>query len=425
MQEDFIDWIWRNKLFDQQDLKCESGEILEILNPGIRNSDSGPDYFNARLKIDGVVWIGNVELHVRASDWLRHKHHYDAMYDNVILHVVHEPDAIIYRRDGSRLPELALQCRYNSELLNQYMDLMQGTAQWIPCERLLSDIPPLVWHQWLARVITSRLQERCRQLEDLLKQTNYDWEEALYRKLSEAFGFRVNNDPFRMLAQSLPLSLLRRHAMQKNYCEALLFGQAGMLHDGMKDAYGRELYSIYTYLRKLHQLSPIPRHIWKFGKLRPANFPTRRIAQLAVLLQRTPTLFSMLVHCENFPELTALLKVEADGYWKRHYHFDEEVPSSNVVLGDGSVQSLIINAVIPFVFYYGRHHGLTVVVNKALSWLERCEAEDNTITRNWNRIGILTDSALETQALLYLHKEYCIHKKCVNCGIGQHLLHSK
>jgi hypothetical protein len=425
MQEDFIDWIWRNRLFEQQELTCETGETLEILNPGIRNSDSGPDYFNARMKIDGMVWIGNVELHVKASDWLRHKHHYDAMYENVILHVVHEPDAIIYRKDGSRVPELSLRNRYQPDLLNQYLDLVQGAAHWIPCERLLQDVPALHWHNWLARVMTTRLQQRCIELEELLHQTGNNWEEAFYRKLAAGFGFRVNKDPMTMLAASLPLSLIRKQAEQPDYCEALLFGQAGMLQPDMRDYYGRNLFGHYQHLKKLYGLNPLAPHLWKYGRLRPANFPTRRIAQLAALLQKTPSLFSSLVHCEEINRLKDLLKSEPDGYWKRHYQFDEEVPQSSAAIGPNSIENLIINSVIPFVFYYGRYHGLSGISEKALSWLEHCLPEDNAILRKWDSIGIHAGNALESQALLFLKREYCEHKKCVNCGIGQYLLNSK
>jgi hypothetical protein len=425
MQEDFIDWIWRNRLFEQGTLTCETGEALEILNPGIRNSDSGPDYFNARMRIDGMVWIGNVELHVKASDWLRHKHHYDAMYENVILHVVHEPDAVIFRKDGSRVPELSLQNRYQPALLNQYLDLVQGSAQWIPCERLLKDVPPLQWQNWLTRVISTRLELRCAELEEILKQTNFNWEEAFYRKLAAGFGFRVNKEPMTMLAASLPLSLIRKHAEQPGYCEALLFGQAGMLHAAMKDNYGSMLYKHYCHLQRLYNLNPLPVHIWKFGKLRPANFPTRRIAQLAALLKKLPSLFSTLVHSENIVSLKELLRSEPDGYWKRHYHFDEEVAQTGASAGPGSIENLIINAVIPFVFYYGRHHGLPGISEKALEWLEHCLPEENVVIRNWNKIGVNASNALESQALLFLKREYCLHKKCVNCGIGQYILKSK
>jgi hypothetical protein len=422
MQEDFLAYVWQHRLFSQQNLVCESGESLEILHPGIRNQDSGPDYFNAKLKIGGIVWIGNVELHVRASDWLRHKHHYDAMYENVILHVVHENDTVIYRRDGSRIPELNLRHKYKPEILDQYLDLIQGAANWVPCEKLISDVPRLTWHQWLAYLITQRLDGKTKQIKSLLEQTGYDWEEAFYRQLARCYGFRVNNEPFYMLAASLPLQTLRRHRYQPGYTEALLFGQAGFLHANMKDAYGKELFMHYKYLRHKNNIVPIPVYIWKFGRLRPANFPTRRIAQFAALIDASESLFSALIHCNDFPTLVSLLQSETSGYWKRHYRFDEEVPQATSKMGEGSAQNIIVNAIVPFLYYYGRYHQQTGMISKAVEWLGKCLPEDNAVIRGWAGAGVDAANALESQALLFLRQEYCLRKKCVTCSIGQHLL---
>lgn len=422
MQEDFIDWIWKNRQFRQQDLHCVNGERLEILHPGRRNTDSGPDYFDARVKIDGVTWIGNVELHIQASDWIRHRHHHDPMYDNVILHVVHETDMDIFRKDGSRIPGLSLKNRYPDHLLNQYLNLVQGTSTWIPCEKLLPEIPELVIQSCYAVMITERLERKTRHLSVLLNQTCNNWEEAFYIKLAEGFGFRVNNQPFYMLASSLPLSLIRKYCEKEFYCEALLFGQAGMLNEEMKDAYGRELYLHYHYLQRLYSLQPLQKHLWKKGRLRPANFPERRIAQFSALLKSSPALFDSLINCNDFSELKDKLNVTPDNYWKRHYVFDKETPQINASIGEQSILNLIINVIIPFTFYYGRQRGIIEMTDKALGWLEQCETEANSIIRNWNRIGIRAVNALESQALIHLRNEYCVYKKCLNCRIGQHIL---
>ncbi len=422
MQEAFLYYLWKYRLFESHKLKTCNSEELEILNPGQRNDDSGPDFFNARIRIAGFLWAGNVEVHVKASDWNKHGHTSDKAFDNIILHVVHEADTIIKRADGSIIPMLELKDLYAVETWQHYLDLIQGTSKWIPCERSFMDVPEINRNQWFDRLISERLEERSSSIELLLKQTKNNWEESFYRHLAKHFGFRVNNVPFDLLATSLPLSFIGKHRNQLLQIEALLFGQAGFLENDQSDYYIDELKKEFIFLKSKFGLQPLSVHLWKFGRLRPANFPTIRIAQFANLYWQNDRLFNTLIHAESFAALYEILNVSTSGYWNRHYNFKSHSEYSEKKLGRSSIESLLINSIIPFTFYYGKYQQQEYLSVKALSWLEKCKPENNTVMRGWESLGIKIKDAAVSQALLQQKKLYCDFKKCVNCGIGQYLL---
>jgi hypothetical protein len=422
MHEAFLYYIWKFRLFDTGDLHTTSGEKIQILHPGYRNDDSGPDFFNARIRVDGFLWAGNVEVHVKASDWHKHGHTRDKAFDNIILHVVYEADIEIRRDDGNEIPVLCLKGLYPDECWQNYLDLVQGSNSWVPCERSLTEVPELTRQQWFDRLLVERIEERTNSIKQLLNITRNNWEESFYRHLSRSFGFRVNNVPFELLATTLPLTTLGRHRDQLIQVEALLFGQAGFLENATNDYYILELKKEFKHLQNKFGLQPMSSHLWKFGRLRPANFPTIRIAQFAMLLHLHERLFDRLMQAESYRDLFTILDVSPSGYWNRHYSFEAGSEHMEKRIGRSSIESLLINTIAPFTFYFGKFHQQEQLTIKAIAWLERCRPENNLIIRGWEDAGIKSPDAYTTQALIQLKKSYCDFKKCVNCGIGQYLL---
>jgi len=422
MHEAFLYYLWKNRLFNSQELKSVTGELIEVINPGQRNDDSGPDFFNARIRIAGFLWAGNVEIHVKASDWTRHGHTIDKAFDTVILHVVYEADAVIKRADGNVIPTIELCNKYEDSRWQQYLDLIQGTNKWVPCERHFLNVPKLIRQQWFDRILVERLEDRTKSIAELFKQTKNNWEESFYRHLARSFGFRVNNLPFEMLASSLPLITIRKHGGQLIQIEAILFGTAGFLENAPNDYYTRELKKEFRLLKTKYGLKEMSVHLWKFGRLRPGNFPTIRIAQFASLLYKKEQVFESVINAIGFIELTNQLDVVASPYWNRHYSFETESSYSEKKLGQSSIESLIINTITPFTFFYGQYHQQDYLVQKSLCWLEKCKAENNLIIRGWEQIGLKIKDAALSQSLLHQKKMYCDFKKCVNCGIGNYLL---
>ncbi len=422
MHEEFLYYLWKNRLFHSNEFKSATGELIEIINPGQRNDDSGPDFFNARVKVDGFIWAGNVEIHVKSSDWLRHGHGYDKAFDTVILHVVYDADIAIKRFDGSIIPTIELRGKYDNNKWQHYLDLIQGTSNWIPCEKNLNEVPEIIKHQWFDRVLVERLEERSKSINKLFTLTNNNWEESFYRHLSKSFGFRVNTLPFEILTSIIPLPLIGKHKNQLEQIEAMLFGCAGFLEKNNQDYYTKALTKEYNFLKVKFGLDAMSVHLWKFGRLRPGNFPTIRIAQLASLLYENEQLFDKVIHANSFKDLIELLNIKASSYWNRHYSFEAKSEFSEKNLGRSSIESLIINTIAPFTFFYGQYHQQDHLIQKSLSWLEKCKPENNLIIRGWEQTGIKIKDAANSQALIHQKKMYCDFKKCVNCGIGNYLL---
>ncbi len=422
MQEAFLYYLWKNRLFESTELNTVNNEKIEIINPGQRNDDSGPDFFNARIRIDGFLWAGNVEIHVKSSDWFKHGHTKDRAFDTVILHVVYIADVAIKRADGNTIPTIELRGKYDENRWQHYLDLMHGASKWVPCEKNFLDVPEIIRHQWFDRLLVERLEERTKSIKELFIQTKHNWEESFYRHLSRSFGFRVNSIPFEILSSSLPLATIGRHKNQLIQIEAFLYGTAGFLGGIPDDYYTKELKKEYRLLQIKFGLKPMSVHLWKFGRLRPGNFPTIRIAQLASLLYHHEQLFDSVIHVNGFAELIEMLDVTASPYWSRHYSFEASSEFSEKNLGRSSIESLIINSIAPFTFFYGQYHQQDHLVQKSLVWLEKCKSENNLILRGWEQIGLKVKDAAGSQALLHQKKMYCDFKKCVNCGIGNYLL---
>lgn len=419
--EEFLQFVWENKLFNYGGLKTEAGKKVEIIHPGRRNTNSGPDFFNARIKIDDTEWAGNVEVHHKASDWLAHNHQTDKAYDNVILHVIEKADQEITRNNGEVLPTVVI--KYPAQYKTNYRKLLEAKT-WISCEDDFFKIDPVVLRLGFNRLMIERLEQKTKQIEEKLAQNGNNWNETFYQVLTRAFGFKVNAVPFELLAKAVPLSLLGKHKNNLLQLEALLFGASGLLNEELiGDDYYLQLRQEFSFLYKKYKLKPVEAHLWKFMRLRPVNFPTIRIAQLAALIHNSNALFSKIIEIETLNELKNLFKVQASEYWNVHYRFNKKTKrSQSRELGESSIHILLINVVIPFLFVYGEAQNQHQLKNRALVFLEELPPENNSIIKNWQRLGINIRSAFESQALLQLKNVYCDNKKCLNCQIGNKLV---
>ncbi len=419
MKEEFLQFIWKNKLYDKDHLKAHNQDKIEILNSGSHNFDSGPDFFNAKIKINDTIWAGNVEVHVNSSDWYRHNHHKDKAYDNVVLQVVHTHDKNIERTNGQEIPTLEL--KFDKELLNSYESLLKNES-WIPCENQMQEVDLFVKQSWLAKLAIERLEEKSERIDVLLKQTRNSWEEAFYIQLARNFGFKLNSDPFELLAKSLSINYLAKHKDNLLQIEALTFGQAGFLNDENGDKYYSQLRKEYLYLQNKFKLKPIENHLWKFLKSRPANFPTIRIAQFSMLIHKSAGLFSKIIETKSLKDFYKLFIHNPSDYWEKHYLFNKESVKRSKIIGKSAIDILLINTVIPFLFVYGKAKGIEELKTRAVSLLENIKPEKNAIVTKWANLDLKAINAFDTQALIQLKNEYCNAKKCLNCQIGNDII---
>ena len=423
MPEEFLQYIWENRLFTHENQQTANGETLEIINVGKRNTDSGPDFFNARVKIDDTVWVGNIEIHRFASDWGRHNHNNDDAYNNVILHVAEVFDKPVYRNNGEEIPAMVL--KYPAALKTNYQKLLDAKT-WIACQSQFHKIDPIILQLGFNRLMIERLEEKTTEILNRLQQNNNDWNETFYQELARMFGFKVNAIPFEMLAKSLPVGILAKHKSSLFQLESLLFGNSGLLNEQLLgDDYYISLRNEYSFLYKKYQLKGIESHLWKFMRLRPGNFPTIRISQFAALIHKSHGLFSKILEIESLEDLKKLFEVQASEYWNSHYSFNKtSVRNSVKELGENSINTLIINIVIPFLFVYGEKQNKENLKNRSLEFLEQLPAEENSVIGKWKSLGVEARSAFESQALLQLKNKYCELKKCLNCQIGVKLVKS-
>jgi hypothetical protein len=421
--EDFLHYIWKFRLFDRKDLKTTAGDEIEVYSAGLHNSDSGPDFQNARIKIGETTWAGNVEVHLSSSDWKKHGHSTDGSYQNVILHVVYRDDQPLVLTDGRRVPTLELQNRIPDELYGRYHQLLFGNQVVIPCEASIGKVDGITLQNWLTRVLIERLEKRSAAVIAALELNRGDWEETFYQFLAANFGFKINALPFELLAKSLPQQLLAKHKNNATQVEALIFGQSGLLDGDVQDEYPQKLKAEYAFLRQKYQLKPIDSHLWKFMRLRPANFPTIRLAQFAGLVVQSNHLFSKLLDIKDVKIPKSLFSdVKVNPYWENHYRFDTEGAPSVKTMGEASVNILLLNTLALFLFSYGKHNQLQHFISRSLQLLEYLPKEENKIIEDFRTLGVKINSAFESQALLELKNNYCNYKKCLQCGVGNKIL---
>ncbi|HCN81999.1 MAG TPA: DUF2851 domain-containing protein [Sphingobacteriaceae bacterium] len=420
--EDFLHYLWKFRLFDWKDLKTISGDTIEIINKGIHNKDAGPDFEHAHIRIGETIWVGNAEIHLNSSDWDKHQHSGDKAYDNVILHVVFQYDKTVFRSDGSEIQTLELKHRIPSGIQARYEELMQN-MNWIPCEKQIGRIDEFHIKNWLPRVLVERLEERAQTVNAILEEYKGSWDDAFYVMLARNFGFKINTLPFEMMARSLPQQILARHKQNALQIEALIFGQSGFLNDKLSDSYAKVLQAEYKYLRNKYRLKSLDKFLWKFLRLRPQNFPTIRLAQFAALVIKSNHLFSRIIETGSIPALKELFTdLPVNDYWKTHFRFDKETGPISAQIGEDAVNTILLNTVSLFLYSYGKYTGNGYYISRSLALLESLPSEINQITRRFTEIGINSDKADSSQALLQLKKYYCDEKKCLNCGIGIQLI---
>jgi hypothetical protein len=422
MREDFLHYIWKFGLFDKTNLSTTCGKNIQVVKTGLANSNSGPDFFNAKIYIDDALWAGNVEIHVNESDWSRHEHQKDDAYNNVILHVVYISDSTTVNANGKNIPVVALSDRISLKQFDLYQRFLESKL-YIPCAQGIKQVDENLVHSWLERVLIERLERKSTVITERLNRNRGDWFQTFWEHMALSFGFKTNALPFEMLALSLPIMLIEKYKHSLLTIEALLFGQAGMLNESLSDAYYRQLQNEYSFLQKKHQLLPVQLGAWKFGRMRPGNFPTIRIAQLAQIIHLKGNLFNRIIEEDSTLALRNLFEIDASKYWNDHYGFGlKSSKSFPKALGADSIDIIIINVVVPFLFAYSRHMGQDFLTDRSIKIMESIDSEKNAIVRGFGAIGISSNDAGRSQSLLELKSQYCDHKKCLNCSIGVQLI---
>ncbi|MEM6726260.1 MAG: DUF2851 family protein [Bacteroidota bacterium] len=424
MQEAFIHYVWQFQQFNHQSLRTTNGESLVIFNPGHPHQDEGPDFRNARLRIGKTLWAGNVELHVRASDWQAHQHEGDPHYESVILHVVHEADVPIRRQNGELIPTLALKGRIAPKLAARYQ-WIQSSRHWIPCLERFQEVELFRKQVFMQRLLIERFEYRSTYFQEVFTYYRQDWSQSFYHVLAAGFGIPINQLPFEMLARSLPLNLLRKHASSAFQIEALIFGQAGMLKQPPLDHYQASLQSEYHHLVRKFGLHPIDGSIWHYLRLRPASFPSARLAQFAALITSEAHLFSKVRQHLDKKALFEILRPTVSIYWQNHYRFGKLSKKVPVQAGKAFVERLIANTIVPFLFFYQQTTGKNDAPDALFALISSCKGEKNKILHHWERLGMPNNNAFDSQSLLHWKKHYCDQRKCLNCVVGKALFEQR
>ena len=421
MKEAFLHFLWRTRRFASTDLRTTTGTEVVIENPGWHNVLGGPDFKESRIRIDGVLWAGHVEMHVLSSEWVRHGHDTDPAYSNVVLHVVLEDDDPVFV-NGRRIPCIELRGRIDPGMLSRYQRLFQ-LDRWVPCQPLLPSVPSITIESFMQRLLVERLEQRHESIGRVLHESDSNWESVAYRVLGRSFGFHHNGDAFERLCRTLPYRVVKDHSRDLFDVEALLFGSAGMLNMIFLDAYPRQLQARFHDLNSEYLLKPVSSHEWIRGGLRPSNFPTLRLAQFARLINATGSFIDHLTAKHDLGYLTTWLQVKASEYWRDHSGFDKAMKSKGSCrLGVASARSILINAWIPLMFSYGRHHGDQSLCDRAVELFGKIPRESNRIVNRWHNIGMPNVNAGHSQALIHLKDSYCNRRKCTECAIGTQIL---
>lgn len=420
MKEDFLHYLWKYKKFDTLNLKTSSGEEITIVNAGQYLELAGPDFFNSQIIIGEQKWAGNVEIHLKSSDWYVHHHERDESYENVILHVVWEHDTEIYRKNNTEIPVLELKNHVDSSTITNYQSLM-APKSWVFCEKQLQEIKEFTLKNWQERLFFERLERKSKSIYELLEQTNNDWEAVLFCLLAKNFGLNINGDIFIKIAQSIPFSIIRKESFEVENLEALLMGMAGLLDAEKEDAYYNDLKFRYFYLLHKYQLEKKNVEAVQFFKHRPDNFPTVRLSQLANLYYIQQNLFSKISVSNSLKTIYETFEVSASDYWQNHYQFDRESPKKKKKLSKSFVDLVVINTLIPLQFAYAKNQGKDVTEGLILL-LNEVAPEKNAIMDKFASFGIKPINAFESQSLLQLKNEYCNKSRCLQCSIGMELL---
>ena len=427
--EQLLHYVWKHKLFPLVELKTTDGKPVEVIDPGLHNHNSGPDFFNAKVKINQILWVGNVEIHDKSSDWFLHGHDKDQAYDNVVLHVTGKSDVEVMNTAGQYIPQMVLEVP--STIRENYEELLR-TDQYPPCYQIIPDLTTLNIHAWMAALQTERLEQKTEAIIRRVKRMNGSWENAYFLTLARNYGFGINGDTFEEWATHIPFSAIAHHRDKLFQIEAVFMGQAGLLdinaiperyqQEALNEGYYAKLRNEYLYLAHKFSLCPMDYKRWKFLRLRPQNFPHIRLSQLANLYYERKTGLSQLVECKDLFSLQSLLSTKVTPYWETHYTFGSISDLNEKNLSPFSMNLLMINTCIPMLFAYGRHSAKETLCNRAFDFLEQLKAENNYIIRLWKECGLTVKNAGDSQALIQLKKEYCDKKECLRCRIGYEYL---
>ena len=423
MIEEFLYYVWQYKLFSFDKLRTTSKHKIEVLKSGNLNTNTGPDFFNAQLKIDNQIWAGNVEMHLKSSDWYLHKHEEDANYDAVILHVVWEHDAEVFMKNNESLPTLELKNFVDKNVFSNYQSLFFSQNKWILCEDEIANTDQFLLKNWQERLYFERLEQKSIMIKELLKDANDNFEAVLFQLITKNFGLKVNGDSFLQLAKSFDFSTLRKVRLEEHQLTALFFGQAGFLGENLQEEYHILLKKEYEYLKHKFKLNPIPKGQFQFFRMRPQNFPTIRLAQLASLFFMHQNLFSKLISISKKEDFYKLFSIDVAEFWKTHYTFETESKKSVKKLTKSFVDLLLINTIIPLKFVYLQNRG-EVKEDDILKLINQISSEKNNVISNFSNLKIDAKNAFESQALLQLKNNYCAKKRCLQCAIGNNLLRS-
>jgi hypothetical protein len=424
MKYEFLKYLWKYILYDMESLVDNEKNKIVVLNPGEYNRDSGPDFFNARISVAGTVWAGNIEIHSKSSHFDNHGHQNDPAFNNVILHIVAENDKRVFNSIGEEI--LTVKISFDPAYYEKYISLVNNPYV-IACQDDIKKLDSILVRHWLNTLIIERLQSKSESILKIFSDTGNDWDETFYRLLARYFGFRVNTEPFEMLATALPYKIIRKHSDNLFQIEALLFGTAGLLETGLfkealSDEYYCNLIKEYTVLAAKYSLKPLHGWLWKFSRLRPPNFPTIRLSQLAALLSISGGLFSRVLEAVDIKHIKGLFEVSASSYWNDHFVFARKSKNAIKRTGTQAIEILLINSVIPLIFVYGRSRDSQEISERALSFLEEISPEGNIIIAEWEATGLLAESAFYSQALIHLRNEYCKRRKCLECRIGNKII---
>ena len=430
--EQLLHYTWKLKLFPLKELLTSDGMLVEVIDPGKHNSDAGPDFVNAKVRINGTMWAGNVEIHDKSSDWYVHGHDKNSDYDNVILHVARELDTEVMKSNGQYVPQLQLDVPPH---VQAHYDELRKTEEYPACYKVIPDLPSLTIHSWMAALQVERLERKTSDIRRRVERCNGSWEDGYFTTLARNYGFGINGDVFEQWAQNVPLSAVAHHRDDLFQIEAVFFGQAGLLEldavpecyqkEALNDGYFARLRNEYQYLAHKFSMKPIDFRLWRFLRLRPQNFPHIRLAQLANLYYQQKAGLSQLIDCETLDELKNVFSSQVTPYWETHYTFGSESAKNAKHLSVGSINLLMINTAIPMLFAYGRHQSKEVLCDRAFEFLEQLKAENNHIIRMWQQVGLPVKSAGDSQALIQLKKEYCDKKDCLRCRFGYEYLKRK
>jgi len=425
LTESFLHYIWQYQYFKKDDLKTSEGDVLEIFHPGIRSSHAGPDFSETKIRIGKLEWRGSIEIHIKASGWNDHHHSTDQAYEKVVLHVVWENDKPILRTDGSAMPTLELKNRVDLNYWDRYKKLFTSTES-IPCAYNWPHVPGITKLSMLERTLLARLESKAEGVKTLFSKNGNNWEETCYQLLCKNFGFKVNAEPMLQLAEVLPFKILRKHLDRPIQLEALLFGQAGFLEKVNEDDYTTVLKREYNVLSSKYKLVEKQMTIvqWRFLRLRPANFPTIRLAQIASLLGTRMNLFSTIIECISYKDLVNIFTIDQSEYWRHHYHLGRKSNTIVPTLGKSGIENIMINTIAPMLTAYGQLNDEQQFIDRAVEILQHVPGEDNKIIREWSSLGHQVISAFDSQGLIELYNDFCLKRRCLECSVGTHIIKS-